>query len=330
MSKIDSSVLSVVIPTHNRPLHLGRAILSALSSAPSSRVEVVVVPNGRSESWRAVKSNFAYDSHVKWYPIQTANVSAARNHGFSMARGEYVRFLDDDDYLQPEACRKQFESMLMSQASVSSGSIEVISEAGRRQEVWEQPDVSDFSCSVISPTHSIQIGAFIFKKSVCSGVFWDESHCLGEDIDWLIRLSVAKDINWHRSDDVVVSYVQHSNPRLIDNRDSEGEVLLYIAETLLEATRTLEAQNRLTDDRREAIVDNLWNCFQKGFRYNIAYWKGIASEAELIKSGRRPPSRIHKLPIFRSVSVLYLEYFLIPVRQLYDCSIRFFGGKRKK
>ena len=59
MSSSKTPLLSVVIPTHARPEFLPRAIDSALQAGPEGGVEVIVVPNGGDQAWRAVAEAYA-------------------------------------------------------------------------------------------------------------------------------------------------------------------------------------------------------------------------------------------------------------------------------
>lgn len=94
-------LLSVVIPTHERPKLLSQqAIESALQAAPDGHVELIVVPNGVDDSWREVANNFKNDSRVHWHPISKTHANVARNEGKYITSGKYLWFLDhNDDFL---------------------------------------------------------------------------------------------------------------------------------------------------------------------------------------------------------------------------------------
>ena len=92
-------IISVVIPTSNRPHYLPRAVDSALTGMDAGDVEVVVIPNGPDQSWRKALLPFKKNPAVRVVRIPDSNANIARNAGLAAARGEYVRFLDDDDYL---------------------------------------------------------------------------------------------------------------------------------------------------------------------------------------------------------------------------------------
>lgn len=93
-----SGLVSVVIPSYQRGYILSRAIASALEQTYAAR-EVIVVDDGSSDDTRAVVAKFG--EHVRYHFQANAGVSAARNVGMRMARGEFIAFLDSDDQWLP-------------------------------------------------------------------------------------------------------------------------------------------------------------------------------------------------------------------------------------
>ena len=94
----EPGLVSVVIPTYNRARTLRGAIESVLSQTYAS-VEVIVVDDGSSDDTRAVA--MSYGPRVRYVWQQNGGVSAARNTGFSAARGEFIALLDSDDEFLP-------------------------------------------------------------------------------------------------------------------------------------------------------------------------------------------------------------------------------------
>lgn len=87
--------LSIIIPTHNRPDMLTKALESAISQSFSD-LEILVVDDG--SSMPVVYEGEDVRVRVHRHTV-AKGVSAARNAGLSLAKGEYVAFLDDDDTL---------------------------------------------------------------------------------------------------------------------------------------------------------------------------------------------------------------------------------------
>ncbi|MCY7353533.1 MAG: glycosyltransferase, partial [Lysobacter sp.] len=99
--------VSAIIPTFNRRDLVVRAIESVL--AQTRRVdEIVVVDDGSTDGTEALLRHVYGDRlHYVWQP--NAGVSAARNHGMSIAQGRYFALLDSDDEWLPEKTALQFD-----------------------------------------------------------------------------------------------------------------------------------------------------------------------------------------------------------------------------
>lgn len=99
----DPICCSIVIPTHNRPDLLQRAVCSALKACPSDG-EVIVVDD-HSLSPLDLSSFGIYDDRLRLLTNPGAGGAAdARNYGCSMARGDIIFFLDDDDEILDDYC----------------------------------------------------------------------------------------------------------------------------------------------------------------------------------------------------------------------------------
>jgi hypothetical protein len=96
--------VSVIIPTFNHARFVACAVESALAQAYVDR-EVVVVDDGSTDDTWAVLRPYATD--VTLIRQENAGVSAARNAGLQMARGEYLLFLDADDIMAPHQLARQ-------------------------------------------------------------------------------------------------------------------------------------------------------------------------------------------------------------------------------
>jgi len=96
-----SDLVSVVIPTYNRVHCLAAAIDSALAQTHPA-IEVVVIDDGSSDGTEAlVAGRYRRDVRVRYAWQANAGVVAARNRGLAMVQGDYVAFLDSDDWWQP-------------------------------------------------------------------------------------------------------------------------------------------------------------------------------------------------------------------------------------
>lgn len=95
--------VSVVIPVFKSEQVLARA-LGSLLAQDEKRWEAVVVDDGSPESsWRVTQAYAWIDPRIRTVRQAHGGVCAARNTGVGHARGEYLLFLDSDDWLEPRA-----------------------------------------------------------------------------------------------------------------------------------------------------------------------------------------------------------------------------------
>ncbi len=102
---MSSVLVSAIIPTYNRVKLVQRAIDSALAQTRPID-EIIVVDDGSTDGTEGIL-NSRYGDRIRYVRQANAGVSAARNHGLSLARGRYLALLDSDDIWMPEKTRIQ-------------------------------------------------------------------------------------------------------------------------------------------------------------------------------------------------------------------------------
>jgi glycosyltransferase involved in cell wall biosynthesis len=108
MSLSNSVLVSVVIPTHNRPHLLTRTVNSVLAQT-IREIEVVIVDDC---SDVPAESQLPEDSRIHHLRhLTNKGGSAARNTGIAAAKGKYVALVDDDDTWHPTKLEKQVEAL---------------------------------------------------------------------------------------------------------------------------------------------------------------------------------------------------------------------------
>lgn len=89
-------MLSVIIPTYNRPSYLTKALASLTKQIfPISEFEVIVINDG-GESVQKIVNNFSSKLNLKYIEEKHFGVSHARNIGIKESKGEFLAFFDDD------------------------------------------------------------------------------------------------------------------------------------------------------------------------------------------------------------------------------------------
>lgn len=94
--------LSVVIPYYNTNALIGRMLDSLLDQGlEPSEYEIIIVDDGSDSEAVVAKDYAARYAQISYYRNEHAGVSAARNFGMGLAKGDWLYFCDSDDFLQP-------------------------------------------------------------------------------------------------------------------------------------------------------------------------------------------------------------------------------------
>ena len=98
--------LSLIVPVYNTRAYLEKCMESLLNQTWTD-LEILCVNDGSTDYSGEILDKFARrDSRVQVISQENRGLSAARNAGLRRATGEYVCFVDSDDVLELDACRR--------------------------------------------------------------------------------------------------------------------------------------------------------------------------------------------------------------------------------
>lgn len=114
-------LLSVIIPVYNVVGTLRRCVDSVVSQGVDD-MEVILVDDGSTDGSSAICDDYA-SQRIRVVHQANAGLSEARNVGISMSRGDYLTFVDSDDYLGPDTYPALLERLTTSDADILEYSI---------------------------------------------------------------------------------------------------------------------------------------------------------------------------------------------------------------
>ncbi|MBO7253342.1 MAG: glycosyltransferase family 2 protein [Oscillospiraceae bacterium] len=101
-------LISVIVPVYKVEEYLGRCVDSLLSQTYDN-LQIILVDDGSPDNCGRICDSYAEkDSRIQVIHKSNGGLSSARNAGLEIATGEYIAFLDSDDWIEPEA----YETML--------------------------------------------------------------------------------------------------------------------------------------------------------------------------------------------------------------------------
>lgn len=110
------NLISIIIPIYNAEKYINRCIKSIINQS-YQELEIIVVNDGSTDNSLSFCEALAIqDNRIKVISQDNGGVSKARNTGLRLAKGEYVMFLDSDDYMLPDMCKTMLDVLHSKQA----------------------------------------------------------------------------------------------------------------------------------------------------------------------------------------------------------------------
>lgn len=188
-------MVSIIIPTYKGSNSLPRAINSVLNQS-YKEFEIIVVDDNAPDSEERRETEdlmmrYKLDERIRYLKhTQNLNGAVARNTGISAAKGEYIAFLDDDDYYLPERIQRSVSYLQdnMDAIGVYVG-VDVVGENGTVN-LQMRPNCDLKICDLLQKEMVIGTGSNIFvKHDVVKKVQgFDESFVRRQDIEFMIRV----------------------------------------------------------------------------------------------------------------------------------------------
>lgn len=194
--------LSVIVPVYNVEKFLSKCIESILAQTFTD-LELILIDDGSPDNCPAICDAYsAKDKRVRVIHQSNSGVSSARNKGLDSAKGDYISFVDSDDWLSLDCYERMFESMAHTGAKMAICGFMYVYPDGSMEERRGQGDEELLSndrvieCLFDIPW-SIRCVTCnkIFKRKLLENLRFDENlHCC-EDTLFLHKYLILTDSN---------------------------------------------------------------------------------------------------------------------------------------
>lgn len=114
------TMISVIIPVYNMEKYVGKCIESVLNQTYKN-LEIILVNDGSQDNSYQICKEYLKDSRVRLFNKENGGLSDARNYGLNEAQGEWIYFLDSDDWLNDNVLEILLNSALKSNALMAIG-----------------------------------------------------------------------------------------------------------------------------------------------------------------------------------------------------------------
>lgn len=244
--------LSIIIPVYNVENYLADCLGSIVKDAAvhSKEIEVIVVDDGATDN-----SGMIADEFAEQYPFihvihrENAGVASARNAGMKAAQGEWIYFMDSDDWLAEEGLthiyqcikRQEYADVILFDAYKNAGKTEIAWEHFDKETIWQSRELRAIQREVLY-FHKTSMAApwdKVYRRS-----FLDENHIVFRENlkvldDMVFNVEVfgaAKEAAYYKNKIYHYRYVEESitNSYKPDRVEQDLKVWKYLEQYMAE------------------------------------------------------------------------------------------------
>ncbi len=311
-----NQLVSVIIPCYNKSKWIRAAIDSCLNQT-YPHIEIIVIDDGSTDnSLEIIKS---YGDKLIWENGRNRGANYARNRGFALSKGEYIQYLDADDYLLPEKIEKQIHFLESTKADLVYGNViceycavDGTSSFSELQICSSHDNILEF---LLSFEYFIQTASPLIERQVITNSEgWDENLQAAQDIDFFLNLAIDEVKFSYQPDCYTVYRYYHSDSKISADKTKLWNHRLMVIE---KAEKKLIKLNKLTDKYKHALAEAcfrvaLFGCIYLDrqqylmlLRKTIKLNPAFRPDSSMLKSGAKIYKMLHKFLGFIPAGIVY-------------------------
>lgn len=186
---MSKDLISIIVPLYNKEENISRTIDSVLN-LKYKNWELIIIDDGSTDDSASIVKTYLNESRIKYIYKSNGGVSSARNFGINKSKGEWIIFLDADDYFLPDALDILYDLVQKYQTLFSCANFIV----RKDNEEWNycigktEKIISNNYRAWFFHTIFPRTGAALFHKTILEKHLFDESLSRYEDAKSLFEL----------------------------------------------------------------------------------------------------------------------------------------------
>ncbi|MCL5030010.1 MAG: glycosyltransferase [Bacteroidetes bacterium] len=224
----DNPVVSVLLPTYNRPDLLRKAIQSILEQ-DSCLFEIIVINDaGKDVSGTVLEFN---DPRIKYIEHQeNKGLAAARNTGLKAAKGKFIALLDDDDIFYPAHLKTALKHLSGKTTVIYTDAVRFTYDKSKQKVINKTVPYSiDYKRNKLLIGNIAPVNCFVFEKSLIEKIgLFDENLPVLEDWEFWLRLSSISSFKHIKENTVQVNWFDDGTTMTSSKQEAFGKTRNYI------------------------------------------------------------------------------------------------------
>lgn len=184
------SKVSIVVPIYNARKYLGRCMDSILQQTYTD-IEVILVDDGSTDDSAMLCREYAdKDARVHYIYQENAGPDYARKKGVMASTGEYLTFVDADDYVEPCMIQRLYNELMTQDCDIVCSQVKRVDDDGKTWDAVQVPSSGIFCESVSESMHQFFVTRYLsgsyyaklYKRELLKDYEFVKDSLIGEDI----------------------------------------------------------------------------------------------------------------------------------------------------
>ncbi len=238
-------LISVIVPVYKVERYLSNCLDSIINQS-YKKLEIILIDDGSPDNCPQICDEYAQkDSRIVVIHQKNAGVSHARNVGIDIAKGDYIGFVDSDDYIEPDFYETLIKNAIEHDADISycgiklmqpNGSVEERFNSGKCELKNPEDIIKGFFFNEEIKEHFYAIWNKIFKKEILTELRYNENYALGEDILFMFE-AIGRCQRIYLEDRTLYHYLRRENSAMTSSFSDKRMDYVTAAENLIEICR---------------------------------------------------------------------------------------------
>lgn len=265
-TKVNFPKISIVVPVYNTEEVLPDC-LDSLRNQTMQDIEMILVDDGSNDRSGQICDEYAkHDSRITVIHKKNERQGVARNVGVKHAKGQYIMFVDSDDYIPKEACEKLYGVTMDGQVDVVEGNRDYM-KAGECTHLWHKDNPENIvytgqqyllkeasnSSMYFIPCAKLLRREFLVNKDI-----WFKEGIFEEDEEWAPRVFIHAE-HVTNIDDVVYYHIYRTGSTMDTRKVDNLKSLMMIFPELEKFYKKMKIDENLHHVLKKRMLDMYLN-----------------------------------------------------------------------
>lgn len=302
-------LISIIIPVYNVELYICECLESVINQT-YKKLEIIIIDDGSTDKSAEICKNYLKkDNRIRLISQKNSGVSAARNLGIEFANGEYITFIDSDDYIDVNYIKCMYENIKKNKCDIvvcGLQDFEYNNKFTKKSKKFKKIlNCNDFFAEMFREKFLYAVvWAKLYKKDLIKGLKFDSKYKIGEDLDFLVTNFLNKIDSIYVDNSECLYYHRVRNDSATESKFNEN----WLLECQL-CKEIMEKCNKINDKYLQSMA------LRRYIRINLFCLQLVRNDKKLINEKQLFEGNIKKY--FFSVLVNYKIDVKIKLKMMY-------------